>query len=98
MKDDNRLCSLQLMTPSENCLKSAKNRDSNYVLNRSSKKLIKAINLTTNEVHYFPRMYSVKKELGVCAGLVKHICDKVYGYKSGRSKFDDCWYTFEYAD
>ena len=83
---------MQLMTQQENCLKSAKNRDLSSVLNRSSKKSVKAINLTTKEVHYFPSLYSVNK------GLVKFICDKKYGYKTAQSRFDDYRYTFEYID
>lgn len=98
LKDDSRLCILQLMTQQENCLKSARNRDLSFVLNRSSKKLVKVINLTTKEVHYFPSLHSVNKELGASAGLVKFICYKKYGYKTAQSRFEDYRYTFENID
>lgn len=63
-----------------------------------NKRTVKAINLTTEEAHYCPSLYSVQKELGVSVGLVQKICVREYGRKSGRSKYDDYYYTFEYVD
>lgn len=62
------------MTPSENKKKAAKNTDYSFTnYNYINKKSIKAINLMTDEVHYFPSMYSVQVELGVSTGVVKKI-------------------------
>ena len=61
---DNRLCNLQLVTPSENKKKAAKNTDYSFTkYNYINKKSIKAIILMTDEVHYFPSMYSVQVDL-----------------------------------
>ena len=43
IKDDNRLCNLQLMTQQENCKKSAKRRDYTFAAkNHQNKKCVKA--------------------------------------------------------
>ena len=98
-RSDNRLCNLQLVTPSENKKKAAKNTDYSFTnYNYINKKSEKAINLMTDEVHYFPSMYSVQVELGVSTGVVKKNCDREYGYKRGRSKVDGYWYSFEYLN
>ena len=71
-RSDNRLCNLQLVTPSENKKKAAKNTDYSFTnYNYINKKSEKAINLMTDEVHYFPSIYSVQVELGVSTGVVK---------------------------
>lgn len=87
------------MTHQENCLKSAKNRDYTFVKNNyKSKNQIKAKNLSTQEVFYFNSMYSVQKELGINHDIVKMVCEGLDNCKSGRSKFDDYWYRFEYVN
>ena len=88
---DNRLCSLQLLTTKENCIKAGKNR-----VTRSPPREVVAINLTTNERHYFPSMSSAGRELGFVPKLVQEICEK--RRQSTQSKFDDYWYRFEYLD
>ena len=60
IKDDNRLCNLQLMTQQENCKKSAKRRDYTFAAkNHQNKKCVKATNSDTNEVSYYNSMYAV---------------------------------------
>lgn len=63
-----------------------------------NKRAVKAINLMTKGEHYFPSLYSVEKELGVNCGIVKMVCEGTNYCKSGRSKFDDYKYTFEYIN
>ena len=97
IRDDNRLCNLQLVTQQENCKKSAKNRDYGFVKNNNqNKRSVKAINLTTNEEHYIPSWYSVQKNIN--CGMVKMVCEGLNCCKSGRSKFDNYCYRFEYLD
>ena len=60
IKDDNRLCNLQLMSHQENCKKSAKRRDYTFAAkNHQNKKCVKATNSDTNEVSYYNSMYAV---------------------------------------
>ena len=97
-KEDNRLCNLQLVTPQENCKKSAKNRDYTFAAkNHKNKKCVKAINIETNEVLYFNSMYSIKQHLGINPGTVKMVCEGLNGCKSGISKKDGKSYKFEYV-
>ena len=96
-KEDNRLCNLQLMTPQQNCKKSAKNRDYSFnANNHKNRKCIKAIIINTNEATYFYSMSAVQQHLGINTGTVKMVCESWYGRKSGISKKDGCSYTFEY--
>lgn len=72
IRDDHRLSNLQLMTRGENCKKAAKHTNYSFTkYSRKNKMEIKAINLMTGEVHYFPSMYFVEKDLGVCQSTVK---------------------------
>ena len=97
IRDDNRLCNLQLLTPQENCKKSAKNRDYSFnAENRKNVKCVKATNIETNEVLYFSSMYAVQQHLEVVCSTVKRVCEGYYGYKTGKSKKDGQSYTFEY--
>lgn len=70
-KIDNRLCNLQLLTTKENCIKAGKNR-----ITRSPPREVVAINLTTNERHYFPSMNCASKELGFVPQIVQDICEE----------------------
>ena len=98
IKDDNRLCNLQLMTHQENCKKSAKRRDYTFAAkNHQNKKCVKATNSDTNEVSYYNSMYAVQQHLGINAGIVKMVCEKINGCKTGISKKDNCYYKFEYV-
>ena len=99
IKDDNKLCNLQLMTQKENCKKSAKGRDYTFAAkNHQNKKCVKSTDCETNEVTYYNSMYAVQQHLQVNAGIVKLICDKINGYKTGISKKDNHHYEFEYVN
>ena len=99
IKDDNRLCNLQLMTHQENCKKSAKRRDYTFAAkNHQNKKCVKATNSDTNEVSYYNSMYAVQQHLGINAGIVKMVCEKINGCKTGISKIDNHSYKFEYVN
>ena len=99
IKDDNRLCNLQLVTPSENNKKSAKRRDYTFAAkNHQNKKCVKATNIDTNEVSYYNSMYAVNQHLGINAGIVKMVCEKINDRKTGISKIDNHSYKFEYVN
>ena len=96
-KEDNRLCNLQLLTPQQNCKKSAKDRDYSFVANtHKNRKCVKATNKNTNEVTYFKSMSAVTQHLGINTGLVKMVCEGLNYCKSGLSEKDGYSYTFEY--
>ena len=96
-KEDNRLCNLQLITPQQNCKKSAKDREYSYVANNhKNRKCVKATNKNTNEVSYFNSMCSIQQHLGINAGIVKMVCECLNNCKSGILKKDGCSYTFQY--
>jgi len=90
-KEDNRLCNLQLMTQQQNCKKTVKFRDLSN--NHKNRKCVKATNKNTNEVTYFNSTYAVKQHLSI--NHVWNICEN-HGCKSGKSKKDGCYYTFQY--
>ena len=99
IKDDNRLCNLQLMSQQENCKKSAKRRDYTFAAkNHQNKKCVKATNSDTNEVSYYNSMYAVNQHLGINAGIVKMVCEKINSCKTGISKIDNHCYKFEYVN
>ena len=99
IKDDNRLCNLQLMSQQENYKKSAKRRDYTFAAkNHQNKKCVKATNSDTNEVSYYNSMYAVNQHLGINAGVVKMVCEKINSCKTGLSKIDNHYYKFEYVN
>ena len=99
IKDDNRLCNLQLMSHQENCKKSAKGRDYTFAAkSHQNKKCVKATNSDTNEVSYYNSMYAVHQHLGINAGIVKMICEGINYCKTGISKIDNHSYKFEYVN
>ena len=98
IKDDNRLCNVQLVTQQRNCEKSAKDRDYSYLKNtRKNPKCVKAINSSTKKNLYFNSMYVVQQYLCISPAIVKKVCDGVKYCKSGISKKDGCSYKFEYV-
>lgn len=97
-KYDNRLCNLQLVTPSENSKKAAQNRDHTFLKNsRRNKKCVKATNINTKEVSYFNSMNWCEQHLSVNRGNIKKVFDGVKYRKSCISKKDGCSYRFEYV-
>ena len=98
IRDDNRLCNLQLLTSSENNKKSSRNRDYTFVKdNHRNKKYVKATNSSTNEVSYYNSLYAVRQHLQINAGIVKMVCEGINNCKTGISKQDNCHYKFEYV-
>ena len=98
IKDDNRLCNLQLMSQQENCKKSAERRDYTFAAkNHQNKKCVKATNSDTNEVSYYNSLYAIQQHLGINAGIVKMVCEGINRCKTGISKKDNCYYKFEYV-
>ena len=99
IKDDNRLCNLQMITHQENCEKTAKGRDYSFVAkNHQNRKCVKTINCETNEVSFYNSMHAVEQHLGINAGIVKMVCEKINNCKTGISKKDNHSYKFEYVD
>ena len=87
------------MTQQENCKKSVEGRDYKFAAkNHQNKKCVKATNCNTKEVTYFNSMYAVQQHLGINAGIVKMICEKINNCKIGISKKDGCPYKFEYIE
>ena len=98
IKDDNRLCNLQMMTQQENCKKSAQERDYTFVAkNHQNKKCVKATNTNTNEVSYYNSLYAVQQHHGINAGIVKMVCENLNRCKTGVSKKDNHHYKFQYV-
>ena len=96
-KEDNRLCNLQLMTQQQNCKKSAKKRDYKFAAqNHKNRKCVEATNKDTGEKSYFNSMSVVQQHLGINAGIVKMAAEGLNKCKSGKSKVDGHYYTFEY--
>ena len=99
IKDDNRLCNLQLMTQKVNCKKSAKGRDYTFLAkNHQNKKCVKATDCETNEVTHYNSMYAVQQHLQINVGIVKMVCEGINNCKTGISKKDNHSYKFEYID
>ena len=99
IKDDNRLCNLQLMTQQENCKKSAKDRDYSFAAkNHENKKCIKAINIKTEEITYYNSLHATQQHIGVNVGIVSMCCQGINNVKSGVSKKDGNHYKFEYVE
>lgn len=93
VRDDNRLCNLQLLTPSENNKKSAKNRDKN-----KTKKCVKATNCSTKEVSYYDSISCCSRYFDRNPGTVVYICNGQKYRESSMSKKDGQKYKFEYIE
>ena len=74
------------------------NRDYKFIaMNHKNKKSVKAMNISTNEVSYYNSLYAVQQHLGINAGIVKKVSEKLNYCKTGRSKKDGDLYKFEYV-
>ena len=94
IRADNRIKNLEVVTASENCMKSAKNR--NFGCYRKNPKKVLAINLFTKKETNFNSLYSVSKILGINPGHVSMICSGIY--KTATSKINGEKYTFKYLN
>ena len=93
---DNRIKNLEVVTASENCRKSAKNR--NFSCYRKNPKKVLAVNLKTKAETNFNSLYSVKKILGINPGQVSMICEGIKYCKKATSKVDGQKYSFRYLN
>ena len=91
---DNRIKNLEVVTASENCRKSAKNR--NFSCYRKNPKKVLAVNLKTKAETNFNSLYSVSKMLGINPGQVSMICSGIH--KTATSKINGQKYTFKYLN
>ena len=89
---DNRIKNLEVVTASENCRKSAKNR--NFSCYRKNPKKVLAVNLKTKAETNFNSLYSVSKMLGINPGQVSMICCGIH--KTATSKINGHKYNFRY--
>jgi len=89
IRDDNRLCNLQLLTVQQNKKKAAEKRDySFHKYNYQNKKRVRAISCITNEVVIFVSMSAAVKSLGIDAGTTRNVSEQHYGCKKGKSKIN----------
>ena len=96
--EDNRLENLQLLTPSQNVKKSAKNIDYLLFTNNRIRKCVKATDKETQNVSYYFSMYACQKHLGVSVAMILKICEKRPYHKFSKSKKDGKWYKFDFID
>ena len=93
IRDDNRLCNLQLLTHQKNCKKMVEDRD--CVFKIGTAKCVKAININTNEESYYSSMFSAQQHLGICRASAS-ISNNCSGFqKSCLSKKDGHRYIFQ---
>ncbi len=95
---DNRIENLQLLTRRENLLKSAKNRNYDFIKNNhKNRKEVIAIDPEGNEKQY-RSMYACQKDLSVNAGIIKYCCDGMNNVNGGYSKIDGMYFQFRYVN
>ena len=93
---DNRIKNLEVVTASENCKKSAKNKETGFFYKKAKRVL--AVNLFTKKETNFNSLYSVSKILGINPGQVSSICDGIKYCKTATSKINGQKYTFRYLN
>ena len=96
IRSDNRIKNLEVVTASENCRKSAKNKDISFY-NKNPKKVL-AVNLFTKKETNFNSLYSVSKMLGINTAQVSMICEGKNYCKTATSKINGQKYTFRYLN
>jgi hypothetical protein len=86
-----------MMSYRMNDLKSSRNRDYSFLgKNYENRKHVKAVSCDDGSELFFNSLYSVNKELGVNAGIVKMVCDGQKHAKTGTSKKNGIRYRFNY--
>ena len=99
IRNDNKIDNLELMTQSDNCIKSCKNRDYSYVKNNHvNVHKVKVINVATNETNIFQSVYQASEYTNVNVGIIQLICQGSLYSKTGTSKTTNTQYKFEYTD
>ena len=93
-KHNNKSDNLQLLTPSENSKKPA--RDRFFCKNMiNNNKFIKSTCIDTGEIDYFHSTHSIERDLGINCGLIYMICTGKKSAKTAKSKINNNYYTFE---
>ena len=92
LREDNRLCNLQLLTPSQNSKKSYKNRK--HFNNNENRKCVKATNQLTKKVQYYWSISSAGHHIKINYRSIQMVCEGLT--KTALSKKDNCRYTFKY--
>ena len=97
IRTDNRLKNLESVTASENCIKSAKNKNYTFLKDiRKNPKRVKAINLFSKAETNFNSLYSVGKILEIEPARVREICEGQKYCKTATSKINGQKYSFSY--
>ena len=97
-KENNSLINLQVVSQQENSKRGVNNRDNSYMKSGWNKRrLVKAINIKTEQTFYFDSMSSAKKQLGINVGTISRCCHKIGYHKTGISKEDGQRYKFEFT-
>ena len=91
---DNRIKNLEVVTASENCRKSAANKNKSFYCKNPKK--VTAINLFTKKETNYKSLYSVSKILGINPAQVSMICRGIY--KTATSKINGQKYSFRYLN
>ena len=99
IRNDNKIDNLELMTQSDNCIKSCKNRDYSYVKNNHvNVHKVKVTNVATNETNIFKSVYGASEYTNVNVGIIQLICQGSLYSKTGTSKATNTVYKFEYTE
>lgn len=99
IRHHNMISNLQVLTPSANKRKAAKNRDYSFVKNNhANRREVVATNTDTGEETTYRSCYKAGKELSINAGIICNCCKKQCNAKSGFSKQDSTQYTFRFAE
>ena len=96
IRSDNRIKNLEVVTASENCRKSAGNKDKGFY--RKNPKKVTALNLFSKAETNFNSLYSVSKMLGINTAQVSMICEGKNYCKTATSKVDGQKYSFRYLN
>ena len=96
IRSDNRIKNLEVVTASENCRKSATNKDKGFY--RKNPKKVTALNLFSKAETNFNSLYSVSKMLGINTAQVSMICEGKNYCKTATSKVDGQKYSFRYLN
>ena len=99
IRNDNKIENLEMMSQSDNCIKSCKNRNYDYVKdNHKNVHKVKVTNIATNETNVFKSVYQASEFSNVNVGIIQLICQGSLYSKTGTSKTTNTQYTFEYTN
>ncbi|MBK9285072.1 MAG: HNH endonuclease [Sphingobacteriaceae bacterium] len=96
-KMNNRIENLQLLSHGENVKKSQVLKNFKIGDNMQKRHLVKATKVSTNTFEIYKSLYACSKDLNINCGIIKMVCEKLNGVKSGISKSTNEKYIFEYT-